>query len=166
MSRAPARLHVLPRLAALGGAVLLFAATVPNAAAARPDHLRIEARHEAATEAEGIVVRYRDGTTGVQRRAVARANGLVRVRGTRSGRTVTYDTAGRSPAAVRAALATDPSVALVAPNYRRVLTLDPRDEPGFEYLWGLDNQGQTVGPLGYRSTGVADVDIDGLQPSR
>ena len=163
MSRDPARPPMLPRLVAMAGAVVLFAATVPTAAPARPEHVRIDTRHDVAANADGIVVRFHDGTTGAQRRAVATAHGLVRVRGSGSGRTVAYGTGDRVTAAVRSALAGDPSVAFVAPNYRRVLTADPIDEPGFSSLWGLDNHGQTVGPLGSQSTGATDVDVDGLQ---
>ena len=137
MSRDPARPPMLPRLVAMAGAVVLFAATVPTAAAARPEHVRIDTRHDVAANADGIVVRFHDGTTGAQRRAVATAHGLVRVRGSGSGRTVAYGTGDRVTAAVRSALAGDPSVAFVAPNYRRVLTADPIDEPGFSSLWGL-----------------------------
>jgi len=106
-----------------------------------------------------ILVRYRKGTTTADRARVGRAYGLTRLQLSANGRTDLVVAKGRSAAAARAALAADPSVEAVSPNYQRFLTADPTGEHFFDQEWGLNNTGQDI--LGV--TGTAGADIDGLQ---
>src|SRR5688572_10978003 len=112
--------------------------------------------------ADQVVVRYRAGTTSVEREELARAHGLTKVHGNADGRTEVFVAPGRSPATARRLLSEDPSVVAVSPNGWRDLDDDVTDEPGFDVLWGLHNTGQTV----YGTKGTADIDIDGLEALR
>jgi subtilisin family serine protease len=112
--------------------------------------------------ADQVVVRYEAGTTKAERREVARAHGLTKVREAKNGRTETLVADGRSPATARRQLAGDPRVAAVSSNSWRELDDDITDEPGFGVLWGLHNSGQTVDTV----RGTVDIDIDGLEALR
>ncbi len=59
----------------------------------------------------------------------------------------------------------DPRVVAVAPNYQRELTDEITDEDLFANEWGLHNSGQTIDGI-RTQTGIADVDIDGLEALR
>jgi len=112
--------------------------------------------------ADQVVVRYRAGTTDAERAAVARAFGLIKVRGSANGRTEVVVAPGRSPSTALRQLAEDPSVVAVSANSWRELADEITDEPDFELLWGLHNTGQTLDG----SSGTTDVDIDGLEALR
>lgn len=109
-----------------------------------------------------ILIRYRPTTTAHGRAEVTAAQDLEPVYTTPDGQLQVVTARGRSTATIKRELAGDPRVEAVAPNQRRELAIDPRSEPSFRDEWGLDNTGQTV--TGSTTvTGVADVDIDGLQ---
>ncbi len=115
--------------------------------------------------ADQVLVRYRPGTTVAERRGVARDLGLTVVRSSQDARTQVVAARGLSTATVRRQLRDDPRVLAVAPNHRRELADEITDEPGFGLEWGIHNTGQRLD--GERiQTGVADVDIDGLEALR
>ncbi|MEO5884725.1 MAG: S8 family peptidase [Candidatus Limnocylindrales bacterium] len=109
-----------------------------------------------------VLVRYKPGTTAIERAAIARVYGLSTVSAGRAlpgGQTDVVVALGRSTATVRRQLSEEPNVAAVALNYRRELVDDISAEPAFADLWGLHNTGQRV----EGTTGLADIDIDALQ---
>ena len=120
----------------------------------------------ARTEADQVVVRYRAGTTRTNARPCASAHGLTKVRGSANGRTELVVAEGRSPATARRQLA-------AGSERRRRLrrtaganwpTRSPTS-PTSSDLWGLHNTGQTH-RWHRAATGIADVDIDGLEALR
>jgi subtilisin family serine protease len=115
-----------------------------------------------------ILVRYRENTSPAQRRAVARDLDLAVVQSSKNGRTAVVKGKGVSPATVRRLLNDDPRVAAIGMNHRREIAADPTQEPGFRYEWGLHNTGQTIQVDAEEPpvTGVADIDIDGLEAIR
>lgn len=144
------------RMTALLGIALVGALFPAAMAAAEPP------KTEAADE---VVVRYRADTSRAERALIAREHGLTPVRTSPDGRTQVVVAEGRSPATARRELKNDPRVLAVANNFKRELTDDITDEPGFPYLWGLHNTGQHLD--GERDQiGTSDVDIDGLQSLR
>jgi subtilisin family serine protease len=112
-----------------------------------------------------ILVRYESGTTVAQRRSIGRDHALEIVSTSPDGLTEVVVGKGVSRATVRRRLAGDPRVAAVAPNYQRELADDITDEQYFPSEWGLHNTGQTLSGV-KTTTGVADVDIDGLEALR
>jgi subtilisin family serine protease len=132
----------------------------------------------AAEATDEVLVRFRDGTTPVERAAIALEYGLTpadaepdaqgaAMRRARADTLPTerYVTSGRSMATLRRQLEADPNVVGVAPNGRYELALDPSDpsdEAYYEELWGLDNRGQTIQGTTLQ-TGTNGIDIDGLQ---
>jgi subtilisin family serine protease len=70
-----------------------------------------------------------------------------------------------SRATVRRRLDADPRVVAVAPNYKRELADEIIEEQYFSSEWGVHNTGQTLSGV-VTMTGVADVDIDGLEALR
>jgi subtilisin family serine protease len=144
------------RMTVLLGLTLIGALFPAAMAAAEPPTT------EAADE---VVVRYRADTPRAERALIAREHGLTPIRTSADGRTQVVVAEGRSPATARRELKSDPRVLAVADNFKRELTDDITDEPGFEYLWGLHNTGQHL--EGERTqTGISDVDIDALQSLR
>ncbi len=115
--------------------------------------------------ADQLVVRYRTGTTAAERRAITRDLGLTQVHASVDGRTQVVLAAGQSPATIRRQLGADPRVLAVAPNFRRELADEITDEDGFAFEWGLHNTGQLLDGE-RRQTGIADIDIDGLEALR
>lgn len=115
--------------------------------------------------ADEVLVRYRADATPAQRRAVTRDLGLTVVSTSPNGRTQVVIGRGLSPATVRRRLDADPRVLAVAPNYQRELADEITSEPGFPIEWGLHNTGQTLTGT-QTQTGIADVDIDGLEALR
>src|SRR3954452_1345886 len=115
-----------------------------------------------------ILIRWRPGTTAADQAATARAYGLSSVPPGAGGleranaRLALTVAPGRSPAAVRRALAGDPRVLAVAANHRRELAADVTGEPFFDEQWGLRNTGQTIDGAG-SITAVSGVDIDGSE---
>jgi subtilisin family serine protease len=112
-----------------------------------------------------ILVRYADGTTAAQRRAVGREAAVEVVSTSADGRTEVVVGEGVSRATVRRRLDADPRVVAIAPNYQRELADEITDEQYFPWEWGLHNTGQTLDGV-TEKTGVADVDIDGLEALR
>src|SRR5690349_10175416 len=118
-----------------------------------------------STSADEVLVRYRADTSVSERAAVSRDLGLRVVRGSADQRNQVVLGNGESSATVRRELEGDPRVEAVAPNYERELADQITDEPSFDLEWGLDNTGQHI--TGAQSqTGIADVDIDGLEALR
>ncbi|HET9666138.1 MAG TPA: S8 family peptidase [Desertimonas sp.] len=117
------------------------------------------------SSADEVVVRYRADATLAQRRAVPRDLGLDVVSTSKNGRTQVVVGHGLSTATVRRRLDADPRVLAVAPNHRRELAADPTSEPGFPSQWGLHNTGQHLEGTEAK-TGIADIDIDGLEALR
>ncbi len=118
-----------------------------------------------ATTRDDVLVRFRPNTTPAAGKAVARDLNLALVRESRSGRTAILRGKGVSPATVRRELANDPRISAVGQNIRRALADDITDEPEFRDEWGLYNTGQTITGI-EPQTGVADIDIDGLEALR
>ena len=143
----------------LSAVVLLSGVATAPAQAAQPARTDGLTRTGQPAPTNQILVRYSAGTTAAEARAIARGYGFTTIR---SGRTSVVVAQGRSLAAVRRALADDPSVEAIAPNHRRALADDISAEPGFRDLWALDNTGQQVDGLTTQS-GTSDIDIDGLQ---
>ena len=112
-----------------------------------------------------ILVRYEDGVTAAQRRAVSAGYDLDVVSTSADGRTQVVVGNGVSPATVRRQLKADPRVVAVAPNYQRELSDEFTSEPFFPSEWGLQNTGQTLDGTDLQ-TGIADIDIDGLEALR
>ena len=133
-------------------ALALVAASVGVAAAADPPR----------SADDEILIRYASGTTAAERRDIARAHRLTHVRASGDGRTEVVVAEGRATATIRRTLGADRRVVAVAPNAQRELAEDPTREPGFPDEWGLHNTGQRIAGTTTES-GVADVDIDGLQ---
>ncbi len=112
-----------------------------------------------------ILVRYREGTTPGERRAIREAHGLTRVPGTGDARTEVVVAEGRSTATVRRRLGDERDVVAVAANQRRELAVDISGEPGFGQLWGLHNRGQRIDGIS-ALTGLSDIDLDALEALR
>jgi subtilisin family serine protease len=119
----------------------------------------------AASDADQVLVRYRVDSSPAQRRNVVRNLELDVVRTSADGRNQVVLGRGVSPATVRRLLNEDPNVEAVAPNYQRELADEFTDEQHFGLEWGLHNTGQTVSGT-HTQTGIADVDIDGLEALR
>jgi subtilisin family serine protease len=159
-------------ITALAGLAVVAATLAPVVGAAEPvRHLTtIGTRSVGGSGQDGrsssvedeILIRYRPGTTAVQRAAVAGEASLTPVRTSADGRTQVVTAPGRSIVTVRRTLADDPRVVAVAPNHRRELAIDPRTEPSFGDQWALDTTGQTLAGT-TNETGIADIDIDGRQ---
>ena len=115
--------------------------------------------------ADQVLVRYRPDTTPSQRANVARDLGLTVVRTSAGGRNQVVIGRDESAATVRRLLGEDPRVEAVSPNYRRELADQITDEPYFGSEWGMNNTGQSLNGT-HPETGVADVDIDGLEALR
>lgn len=141
------------RMAALVGLALLGALFPGATVAAEPPTTAI---------ADEVVVRYRADTPRAERALIAREHGLTPIRTSPDGRTQVVIAEGRSPATARRKLRNDPRVLAVSDNFRRELTDDITEEPGFPALWGLHNTGQPVDG----DSGTSDVDIDGLEALR
>jgi subtilisin family serine protease len=118
-----------------------------------------------ADQADQVLVRYKADTTPTQRSDMARDLALTVVRSSGAGRNQVVVGRGQSAATVRRLLSEDPRVEAVAPNYTRELADEITDEPAFASEWGLNNTGQTLSGT-HTETGVADVDIDGLEALR
>jgi subtilisin family serine protease len=164
--------HRLRRVLLAGCLVALAAGplAVPAAAAGpivqpAPGAPAVAPSPGATPDEDQILIRWRAGTTDDQKAAVERAYGLQRLQAAsaahrRPGVATDITVApGRSPAAVRRALASDPHVLAVAANFHRDVTADITQEPGFTDQWGLNNTGQTVEGV----HGTSGVDIDGPQ---
>lgn len=148
-ARRPA--HQTGWLAVLGVVTIVTAALAPAVMAADPPSVDGE-----------ILIRFAPTTTSRQRGDVVREQGLTPVRASADGRTAVVSAGSRATATVRRNLAGDARVVAVAPNQQRELAQDIAAEPSFPQLWGLHNTGQRlVGTT--RETGIANVDIDGLQ---
>lgn len=159
----PSRSRPRAHLTALAVAATLLLSAVATATAADP-----------AAPDDELLVRFAPSTTVRQRADVRREQALTRVRESADGRTQVVVARGRATSTIRRALADDPRVLAVAPNARRELAvdppldpasdppLDPASEPAFVNEWGLHNTGQTIDGT-TSETGVADVDIDGLE---
>ena len=119
-----------------------------------------------STRADQVVVRYRADVTAAARSRTLREHGLTALATSPDGRTQVVVAPGRSPATARRELRDDPSVLAVADNHHREHTDEITSEPFFSpESWGLHNTGQRL--EGERTqTGVADVDIDGLEALR
>jgi subtilisin family serine protease len=115
--------------------------------------------------ADQVLVRYRADTSPAERSGVARDLGLRVVHSSPDARTQVVMGQGASPATVRRLLTEDPRIEAVAPNYTRELADDITDEQYFNVEWGLRNTGQPLNGT-HQETGVADVDIDGLEALR
>jgi subtilisin family serine protease len=153
--RIPHSLRARRMTAALG--LALIGALFPGAITA--------AEPPTPNAADEVLVRYRADTSRAERALVAREHGLTPVRTSADGRTQVVVAEGRSPATARRELKGDPRVLAVASNFKRELTDDITEEPGFSELWGLHNTGQRLD--GERTqTGIVDVDIDGLEALR
>lgn len=151
----PSRSRSRARTASVAAALVLAVSGLGTVRAADP-----------SPSPDEILIRYAPSTTAGQRAEIARAQGLTRVRTSGDGRTEVVVAHGRSVTTVRRTLAGDPRVVAVAPNAQRELAVDPpadpASEPAFRDEWALDNIGQTIRGTS-TTTGVADVDIDGLQ---
>ena len=112
-----------------------------------------------------VLVRYRANTSRAERGSVARDLGLRVVHTSPDARNQVLVGDGSSAATVRRLLTEDPRIEAVAPNYTRELADDITDEQYFNVEWGLHNTGQHLNGT-HSETGVADVDIDGLEALR
>ncbi len=139
-------------------ATLAAAALTPIASAAEPP---VPGDPPAPADGE-ILIRYAPGTTAGERGEIARGQRLTRVRTSADGRTDVVVARGRSTSTIRRELAADPRVVAIAENQQRQLADDVSAEPSFAQQWALDNTGQTLSGTTSES-GVANVDIDGLQ---
>jgi subtilisin family serine protease len=119
----------------------------------------------AASQADQVLVRYRADTTRAERGNVARNLGLDVLRTSADERNQVVLGRGVSAATVRRLLSEDPNVQAVAPNYQRELADEFTDEQYFGLEWGLHNTGQSLNGT-HPQTGIADVDIDGLEALR
>jgi subtilisin family serine protease len=119
----------------------------------------------APNDADQVLVRYRADTTPAQRANVARDLGLDVLRSSPNGRNQIVLGRGVSAATVRRLLNENSNVQAVAPNYQRELADEFTDEQFFDFEWGLHNTGQTLNGT-HQQTGIADVDIDGLEALR
>jgi subtilisin family serine protease len=112
-----------------------------------------------------ILVRYASDSTPAQRRAASREAGVDVLSTSADGLTEVVIGKGISRATVSRRLDANPRVVAIAPNYRRELVDEITDEPFFASEWGLHNTGQTLSGTETK-TGIADVDIDGLEALR
>ena len=157
----PAPASLARRLAVLGGIVVLTLGTVGSASAAAP--LAMKARQvrqawdSATTRPNGrVIVTFEAGTTTAERSAAAKALGLTDGRALRGTPARAYGLGSTSMARLRSL---PPGVESITPDVRLARDLDPADEPGWDYLWGLHNTGQSI--LG--QPGTSNIDIDALQ---
>ncbi len=110
-----------------------------------------------------LIVRFRAGTTGTQRRTVTARPTLTRLADLPASQLSVVGVAERDAAGAIAALDDDPNVLDVSVDHRNHRDADPQDESYWTEQWGLDNTGQRLF-LGTAGTeGSANVDIDGLQ---
>jgi subtilisin family serine protease len=125
----------------------------------------VAAAADTSPNADQVLVRYRADTTPSQRANVAQDLGLDVIHTSADGRNQVVIGRGESAATVRRLLGEDPRVEAVSPNYRRELADEFTDEQYFGSEWGLHNTGQSLNGT-HPETGVADVDIDGLEALR
>ena len=162
------------RSVAVGAALLLVAlAGVPAQAAGQPADASVLRPTRPAwdpvseDDPSRLIVTFRAGTTAASRQsAIATATaGTGRTTdlpatGTRAVKL--RAPAGRSAATV-AALRADRRVLRVSVDHRRFRDADPRSEPYWQELWGLENTGQLLYQGEPGTGGTVDVDIDGRQ---
>lgn len=175
MSRAPTS-H---RLVALIGALGLIGALASPAVAADPitrpdvgltpdrpawDPADSRAAADLAGDASGaarLLVRFRAGTTGAERRATTALSGVARISDLPST-DLTVVRATNAKATI-AALRADPDVLRVSVDHRSYRDVDPSGETYWHELWGLHNTGQQLYQGEPDTEGKSDVDIDVLQ---
>ena len=155
------RISLSRRLAVLAGVLVLTVGTIGSASAASPNTFK--PRHGGdAWDADGtrqtdrVIVTFKPGTTGPERAQAAKTLGLMDgrvIHGTRAG---AYRLDRSLAMATRALPA---GVESISPDVQMVRDLEPTDEPGWEYLWGLHNTGQPILEL----PGTPNIDIDGLE---
>jgi subtilisin family serine protease len=159
----PTRSFTRTRVLALLGAALLVTGSVELVVAAEPATRPADAGRawdQPSTERGRLVVTLEGSATRTHARGLADTD-LTLVDFDGPKRRAIYTVApGRLRAAQRR-LERDPAVQSVNVSHRlsRDVDPDPQDEEHWSYLWGLHNAGQTL----WGSTGVADVDVDGLQ---
>lgn len=139
----------------LGLAILLPAgpASAGPETSASPDPHSPRARARDRPFAPGeLLVRFRSGTSGAERRSVRSRNGLKRLeRLPIPGLERVRVPGAAALPRLAARLTRDPNVLYAEPDYR-VFPHGVPDDPEFDGLWGLHNDGQTGG--------TADADID------
>jgi subtilisin family serine protease len=174
MSRAPASHRLMALIGALG---LIAAATTPAFAAdpragSQGTDPRLRAERPAwATAADSaitdtsngtrLLVRFKAGTTGAERRASTARHGLTRVADLPASR-LSVVRATDAKTAI-AALRADPDVLRVSVDHRNQLDADPSGETYWTELWGLNNTGQLLYQGLPGTEGLPDVDVDVLQ---
>jgi subtilisin family serine protease len=114
-----------------------------------------------------VLVRFREGVSRVQARAVsASIGGVVVGRVAPIGVDVVTFPLSRDLGDVLEALRADPLVEIAEPNLIRRIFQTPPDDPFFSELWGLHNTGQAheIGdPPPATSEGAPDADLDLLE---
>jgi subtilisin family serine protease len=148
------------RLLAAAGGLILVVTAVGAVAAADPPGLKArdggrawDAAPQAA--AERFVIEFRVGTKRAERDAVARAEGLTKIRSIRGTRQAVYVASGAKASV--ASIRKQAPVASVRRSLQSTRDVEPTD-PGWTQglMWGIHNTGQSI--LG--QTGVSDVDVD------
>jgi subtilisin family serine protease len=112
-----------------------------------------------------LIIEFAPGTSAKDRRAAATASPTVQpVADVPSARigvvALPADTTPAEVATATAAIAAEPSVRSVSVDHRRYRDLDPRDEPGWPELWGMENTGQRLFGGIAGTNGKTDVDLD------
>ncbi len=170
------RAHVRSRVIALvAGAIVALSATLTVSAAGprpvvaprpvgeqpawdRPDPRSLEGGTR-------LIIQFAPGTSASDRRAAATASPTARpvadVPSARIG--VVALPAGATAAQVAtatAAIEASSSVQSVSVDHRRYRDLDPKAEPGWPELWGMENTGQKLFGGAAGTNGKPDVDLD------
>ncbi len=179
MSRARAPHRLASRTATLIAAIGLVAAIVTPALAAdpttpprrsealRPDRPAWDAATAQpatlAVTGTQLIVRFRDGSSGAERRRATALPGVTRLQDLPSSGIAVVRTADADPAAAIAAIEADPRVLDVTLDHQFFRDDDPQGESFWSEQWGMDNTGQLIYQGKAGSAGRANIDIDGLQ---
>ena len=172
MSRAHVRSRVIALVA--GATVALSATLTVSAAGPRPVVAPRPVGEQPAWDrpdprnVDGgtrLIIQFAPGTSARDRRAAATASPTVQpvadVPSARIG--VVALPADATPAQVAtatAAISAAPSVQSVSVDHRRYRDLDPKAEPGWPELWGMENTGQRLFGGVAGTNGKPDVDLD------
>jgi subtilisin family serine protease len=105
-----------------------------------------------------LVVTFKFGASKANARDAAH-DGLELVDFDRRTREAIYQTTSSDVRSEQRRLERDPAVRTVQVSHRLYRDLDPRDEPLWDELWGLDNAGQAIQGV----VGQPDIDVDALE---